>query len=75
MTKTELQEKLEGYNEVSGWITPNGDLVLSLTHSATPDDDALVLVTKDEQLRFVGGADWEEDEQLSRLNTGGNWNK
>jgi len=74
----------EGFNRVNAWLTPNGELVISLTHRSTDDGHVLVRVRTDEDVTFVyeafaeydGDADspWEDpDTQLGRLNKGGNW--
>jgi uncharacterized hydantoinase/oxoprolinase family protein len=75
----------DGFNEVTAWITPAGELVVSLTHRATSDSDVMFRIVKDEDLiledvaldEYSGdnpdGAWEDESTQLGRLNKGGNW--
>lgn len=82
MTKKQaVLSRLEDFNVVRGWITPNRDLILSLSHKTVDDLEVLVripteddIVLVDEELKDDPDA-WENLEtRLGRLNKQGNWN-
>lgn len=74
------------FNDVAAWITPNGELVISLSHRNTSDEDVLIRVRGEDDVILVdkaieayfkenGDSDpWEDPScQIGRLNKGGNW--
>lgn len=83
----EVRRRTSGFNDVAAWITPNGELVISLSHKNTNDEDVLIRVRNEDDVILVdeattayyderGGTDdpWEDPScQLGRLNKGGNW--
>ena len=82
-----LVERVEGFNSVTAWRTPNGELVILLSHRNTNDEDVIVRVRTDDDVIVVsevetayydehGGTDdpWEDENcQLGKLNKGGDW--
>jgi len=81
--KQELVDSVESFNDVTAWITPNGELVICLSHRNTSDGDMLVRVRADDDVIIVADEPSNEPEhgawelpgsKLERLNTGGNWN-
>lgn len=75
--KQAVVDHAEGYNSVTAWLAPNGDLIVNLTHSATDDEQVLLRVREDADVLDVGSLDpeeWENPEsQLGRINHGGDW--
>lgn len=79
----ELLWRLPGYNQVTGHVTPSGDLVLYLQHSNTMDNAAAVHLPdgyrafnaegEDVDRRIAFHDDPSDAERLERLNTGGDW--
>lgn len=75
-----LIDRQDGFNDVSAWMTPNGELVISLSHSSTSDEETLVRVRSEDDVILTdevlarNAEAWEDDnEQLGRLNHGKNW--
>lgn len=83
--RDEVHRRIDGFNEVDAWITPAGELVISLSHGNTNEYDVLVRVRTDEDVILVDettneysgdniDGPWEDETvQLGRLNKGGNW--
>jgi hypothetical protein len=76
----EVANRKDGFNEVDAWITPSGELVISLSHRTTSDEQVLVRVRDDsdviltDEILHDNPDAWEDDnQQLGRLNHGGNW--
>lgn len=70
MTLAQLLTQLEGYNEVSGHLMPNGEMCLCLSHSATMDTAVFVRVrTDDDVLAFYT----EDEVEINVVNEGGDW--
>lgn len=85
MNKREtVVSRADGFNEVHAWTTPNGELVIHLSHRATNDEDVLIRIPTEDDVILAGmcdtaseeaGEDWDDETtQLGRLNHGGNWN-
>lgn len=71
----ELHRRLPGFNEVTGHFTPNGELILELSHKNCNDQDVLIRLNDAEDILFTDDVDWEDDNTLAgRINHGGNWN-
>lgn len=74
MTRQQLRDKIEtaGYNNVSGFVLPDGALVLFLTHSVSMDDAVMVRVSDDNDILPLW-ADGQENPDYQQVNTGGGW--
>lgn len=90
MTEKKFQtvlDRLAGFNSINAWVTPAGELVISLSHRITDDEQVLVRVLSEADVILTdvveeeydrenpgGDGPWEDEAtQLGRLNKGGNW--
>ena len=72
-------KRIDGFNDVSAFSAPNGDLIVILGHRNCNDEDVMLRITDETNVELCGmldiePEDWDDKTTITgRINHGGNW--